>query len=582
MIAVSATTKSINITVGGGTTPYTFLWSNAATTQNISGLAAGIYTVTVTDAHNCTALVIDTITQPNAALTIASDSITNVDCFGNADGAVSVTITGGTSPYSYHWNVAGTTSTINGLVAGTYHVTVTDAHNCTVAGNFTVTQPNAPLVIASDTITNVSCFGGAGAVGITVTGGTTAYSYHWSNGGTGATINGLAAGTYAVTVTDAHGCTVGGSFTVAQPSNSLQISADSITNVDCFGNADGAVSITVIGGTTPYVFHWSNGATTQNISGLVANSYSVTVTDAHNCQFTASYNVTQPSAPLTISNDTITNVDCFGNATGAISITVAGGTTAYSYHWNTGASTSSISGLVAGNYGVTVTDAHNCKVNGSFTVTQPTGALAISNDTITNVDCFGNATGAITVTASGGTTPYSYNWNTGATTATISGLIAGTYTVTITDANNCTVNNTGGAYTVTQPNAALTIASDTITNVDCFGNHSGIVSITVTGGTTNYTYHWSNGATTAINSGLIAGTYGVTVTDAHNCKTTGSYTVTQPTGSLAIAGDTITNVDCFGNADGAITVTATGGTPPYSYNWNTGAFYCHYQWSDRW
>ncbi len=212
------------------------------------------------------------------------------------------------------------TATISGLIAGNAHtVTITDANNCTVnnvGGAYSVVQPNAPLTFANDTITNASCFGGAGSVSITIAGGTTPYTYHWGNGGTGAIITGLSAGTYAVTVTDAHNCSIDSVFTVLQPGGSLQISGDSITNVDCYGNADGAVNITVIGGTTPYgSLHWSNSATTQNISGLVtANTYSVTVTDAHGCNFSASYNVTQPNAPLAIANDTITNVDCFGNA----------------------------------------------------------------------------------------------------------------------------------------------------------------------------------------------------------------------------------------------------------------------------
>jgi large repetitive protein len=222
------------------------------------------------------------------------------------------------------------------------------------------------------------------------------------------------------------------------------------TAVLCFGDATGGVNLTVTGGTAPYTYLWSNGATTEDLTNVVAGTYNVTITDANGCTTTASGIVTQPAAALA-GTTTTTAVLCFGDATGGVNLTVTGGTAPYSYLWSNGATTEDLTNVIAGTYNVTITDANGCTTTASGIVTQPAAALA-GTTTTTAVLCFGDATGGVNLTVTGGTAPYSYLWSNGATTEDLTNVIAGTYNVTITDANGCTTTASG---IVTQPAAAL-------------------------------------------------------------------------------------------------------------------------------
>jgi uncharacterized protein YjdB len=385
----------------------------------------------------------------------------------------------------------------------------------------------------------------------------------WDNSATTEDITGLAAGTYSVTVIDANGCTTTASATITQPSAALSATVTGQTNVLCNGNSTGAINLSVSGGTSSYSYLWSNSATTEDLSGLAAGTYSVTVTDANGCTTTASATITQPSAALSATISSQTNVLCNGNSTGAINLSVSGGTSSYSYLWNNSATTGDISGLAAGTYSVTVTDANGCTTTASATITQPSAALSATVTGQTNVLCNGNSTGSINLSVTGGTSSYSYLWNNGATTEDLSGLAAGTYSVVVTDANGCT---TTASATITQPSAALSAVVSGQTNVLCNGNSTGAINLSVSGGTSSYTYLWNNSATTEDLSSLAAGTYSVTVTDANGCTTTASATITQP--SLLIASiASQTNVTCNGGSNGLATISVSGGTSSYAYSW---------------
>ncbi|MDV6167451.1 T9SS type A sorting domain-containing protein, partial [Flavobacterium sp. DG1-102-2] len=408
-----------------------------------------------------------------------------------------------------------------------------------------------------------------GSAAIAVNGGTAPYSYLWNTGATTSTITNLIAGTYSVTATDANGCILSNSYTITQPVAPLALTPNtSQVDVFCFGNATGSAAIAVNGGTAPYSYLWNTGATTSTITNLIAGTYSVTVTDANGCTLSNSYTITQPAAPLALTpNTTQVNVLCFGNATGSATIAVNGGTSPYTYLWSTGATTNSITGLAAGIYTVVVTDAHGCTLSNSYTITQPSQALALTpNTTHTNVSCFGGNNGSATVAINGGTAPYTYLWNTGAATASITNLIAGTYTVDVTDANGCTLSN---SFIITEP-TALVASAGTQNNITCFGAANGSATVNVTGGTGTYTYSWNTTPvqTTATAGNLAPGTYIVTVKDANLCETTQSFTITQPD-ALTAAVDSFTNVLCYNAANGTATVSVTGGTPDYTYSWNT-------------
>jgi hypothetical protein len=311
-------------------------------------------------------------------------------------------------------------------------------------------------------------------------------------------------------------------FASPSPSHRSVLTTTVVTNVNCFGENNGAIDLSVSGGVSPYTYVWTTGALTQDVTGLLAGTYTVTVTDANGCTKTTSATVTEP--PVLALSATVTNVLCNGNNTGAIDLTVTGGSPAYTYVWSNGANVQDPSNLSAGTYTVTVTDTHGCSKTISATVTQPP-ALSLST-TVTNILCNGSSTGAIDLTVSGGVMPYAYLWTNGATTQDISNLVAGTYTVTVTDANGCTKTT---SVTITQP-TALSLSSSIVNPSNCFVA-DGSIDLSVSGGTSGYTYDWSNdGPETPDNDtqdllNMVEGTYTVTVTDANGCTATHARTL---------------------------------------------------------
>ncbi len=561
------TTGSIDLSVTGGTLPYTYVWSNTATTEDLSGLGIGTYNVTVTDANGCTTTASATITQPLTALT-ASITKVNVLCFGNTTGSINLSVTGGTAPYSFVWSNTATTEDLSGLGIGTYNVTVTDANGCTTTASATITQPAAALA-ASTTQVNVLCFGNTtGSIDLSVTGGSSPYSFVWSNAATTEDLSGLGIGTYNVTVTDANGCSTTAAVTITQPAAALAASTTKV-NVLCFGNTSGSIDLSVTGGTAPYTYLWSNGASTEDLSGLGIGTYNVTVTDANGCSTTAAVTITQPAAALATSTTQV-NVLCFGNTSGSVNLSVTGGKAPYTYVWSNASTTEDISGLAAGIYNVTVTDANGCTTTASATITQPEVLTATSS--FTAVLCNAGTTGTMTAVPTGGTAPYTYVIagptvnTTGATSGVFIGLKAGIYTITVKDAKLCTTTT---SQTITEP--IVLNATSSFTAVLCNGGATGIMTAATTGGTAPYSYVIAGptvnitGASTGIFTGLTAGAYIITVTDANGCiKATASKTITQP----AVLGATIsasTMVLCYGEATGSITVVATGGIAPYTY-----------------
>lgn len=547
----------------GGTSPYTYTWSNGATTATATGLASGNYTVTVRDAVGvCNAVSSVNISQPsNLTSTISK---TNVSCNGGNNGTASVSALGGSPGYTYSWSTGATSSSISGLTAATYSVTVTDTHGCTSTGSTTLTQPTL-LTTSISSQTNVGCSGGNnGAATVTASNGTPAYTYSWSNGQTAATAINLVAGIYTVTVRDANLCSSTKTVTITQPS-ALTSSISGSTQVLCFGGNNGSATVTQSGGTPGYTYTWSNSQTTVTAINLAIGTYSVTVRDANSCTSVSSVTITQPTAVSAAL--TKTNVSCNGGNNGTATATPSGGTPGYTYTWSNGQTTQTATGLSAISYSVTVKDANNCSTVQSISVTQPT-TLASSISSSTNVACNGGANGTATAAGSGGTPAYNYTWSNGQTVATASGLLAGSYSVTVRDANNC---SSISSVIISQPTSVS--ASTSSVSVLCNGGNTGTATATVSGGTPGYTYLWSNSQTTATATGLIAGTYSVTVRDVNLCSTTSSVTVNQPT-ALTTNISTTTNVSCNGGNNGAATVTASGGTPSYTYLWSnsqTGA-----------
>ena len=383
-------------------------------------------------------------------------------------------------------------------------------------------------------------------------------NYSWSNGATTKNITGLTAGSYTVTATSTTGCSITNTYSVTQP-DSLNINFNT-TNTTCSNLSNGSIVANVSGGTTPYNYQWSNSVVATSITNLIAGVYTLTVTDANGCTKLSSITLISP-VNINIS-ESIINVNCNGSSTGSIALNVSGGAGGYSYLWSNGATTSSVNALAAGTYTVTIKDANNCTQSKSFNVIQSTAITGTF--TKTNVSCFGGNNGSLTINASGGTAPYNYAWVIGTTTATITNKSAGTYTVTVTDALGCT---NSFSSTITQPNQI--VISPTVTNVSCNSGTNGSITIAMAGGVSPYTYLWSNGKTTANNTGVVAGVYTLTVTDGSSCSSQSSITVTQPPALDLML--TANGPICNGATTGTITSVVSGGTSPYTYLWSNAS-----------
>lgn len=450
---------SFTVAAAGGAGPYTYTILNGATTvasfpnvagsQNVTGLPAGTYTINVLDAASCPGTVNVTITQPATAVSVTASS-TPATC-GSNNGTVTGSGTGGTGAITYSWNTTPiqTTATATGLGAGTYTVTATDANGCQATATTTVTSSGGPTV--TTTQVNVSCFGGNNATATaSATGGTGTITYVWSTtpAQTSATATGLTAGTYTVTATDGGGCSGSASVTITQPASAVSVTANA-TAATC-GLSDGTATANGTGGTGAISYSWntSPAQTTATATGLAAGPYTVTATDANGCTATATATINNTGAPtITISSQD--NPDCNNGTNGTATVSASGGTGTLNYSWNTtpvqtGATANN---LGAGTYTATVTDGSGCSASVVVTITNPPAITA--NVSVTNANCAASD-GSATVNASGGTGTLSYSWNTTPvqTTASITALAPGAYSVTVTDANGCSTTTGGTVATV--------------------------------------------------------------------------------------------------------------------------------------
>ncbi|MGO4819444.1 PKD domain-containing protein [Flavobacterium sp. W22_SRS_FP1] len=587
--AVGVSDGAINVTVKGGSGAYTYLWSGpgsfSSTSQDISNVAAGAYTLTINDGV-CDVVTLNfTLTSP-LPLLIQEDIAGHSDvlCFGYSSGNIKVDITQqSVGPYDYVLTLQGgriTSSIIDsvatnyiftGLAAGTYDIRVTDANGSvkTILG-IVITQPSGITALISG-ITGVSCAGAAtGSATVNASGGIGNLAYSWNSSPiqTLATATALTAGIYTVTITDTNNCSIQKQAVITEP-NGIVTSIAAQTNILCFGNSTGSATVSASGGSGVLTYSW-NTVPVQSIAtatGLTAGSYDVTVTDANGCSKVQTVLITQPSVGLSSVISNSNNVSCFGGNDGSATVSVSGGTSPYSYSWNTSPiqTLSTATGLKAGIYNVTVTDANGCGTSSPITITEPAGMIATITAQ-TDVFCSGNSTGSATVTATGGTAPFTYSWNTipVQTSNVATNLAIGTYAVTVTDSKAC---STSTQAIIKEPNGIVTaIASQT--NVDCFGNNTGAVSIVASGGTGTLTYSWDTiPVQTSLNpTGLIAGIYHLTVTDANSCSKVQTVNITQPD-DIVITTDLEKDITCFNDANGEIKITISGGTLDYKFAW---------------
>lgn len=449
------------VNVTGGEQPLTYLWSNGDTDTLATALAANTYTVTVTDNGGCALTATTTLLNP-AAMTVTT-SATDLTCSGANDGTATATVTGGTQPFFYAWNSspAQTSQTAVNLPAGSYNVTVTDFNGCINAtAPAAVVSANNPIVVA-ETVTHVSCFGADdGAVTLNVSGGVPPYTYSWSNGATTSSVTALPPGSITVTVFDN---TNGGGqcfetevYAILEPTL-LVSSVNNTRDVSCNGGSDGAVDLGVSGGTLPYTYAWSGGATSEDLLNAGGGTFSVTVTDGNGCQTITAGTLNEPS-PIT-SSIAATDAGCEGTDSGAADLTVSGGAGGYTFFWSNFSTGEDVSSLPAGNYIVFITDADGCPHIDSVTISG-FGELKVQSST--NSPCADRNDGKITVTVIEGAAPYTYAWSDGSSDDELANVGEGAYSVTVTDANGCTeaitfnlepkLNCSGGVLDVAAPN----------------------------------------------------------------------------------------------------------------------------------
>ncbi len=571
----------------GGTAPINYTISPVAGVQapagTFSSLPVGCYTITATDANGCTSTTSTCLTGPGAfSLTSVA---TNVNCFGDCNGTATITPNGGVGPnYTYVISpVAGTLvlpNTYTGLCAGTYTVTGTDGGSNTATTSFTVAEPSQ-IVINAPVLTQTGCNpNNIGTASVTANGGTgftKTYTLNPAMGNapnnTGNFIN-LTAQTYTVTVADANNCTVTSTFQISTL-NGINLVSSSSTPISCNNGNNGSITIVTNGGTgTPtYSLNPSNAPNNQNgvFSGLTSATYTVTATDGAGCTVTTVVNLANPTA-ITVTSLTSTNPLCNGSANGTITVVANGGTGALNYSLlpanAPNNSTGLFAGLTAANYTVTITDANNCTVTSTINLVDPVG-LAWNNATSTNITCFGANNGIINSPATGGTNPIIYTINPvvpGGPNYTNLGF--GSYTVTATDANNCSITS---VYNITEP-TQITLSAPIVVNVLCFGSNTGSITTTAGGGTPaangyNYTLNPGNVQNnTGVFGGLGQGTYNIVVSDANNCTTNISNIIVNQPPPISFSLVNVQDVQCYGDNTGTISVLASGGVGGFSYN----------------
>lgn len=559
-IVVNATGGTIS---GGSVTAtdgyrYSVDGGTAQSGNSFTGLAVGNHTVKITDDNGCTYFIDFDIDQPTA-LVAEIPLGKNVSCNGGSDGSATVIVTGGTTPYTYLWSNGQTTSTATSLSAGLYSVTVTDAKGCTRVTSITILQPNVLTVSAFPS--DVTCNGGSnGSITAVISGGTKPYIIQWSNGSSALLNSGLKAGSYNITVTDMNGCVVnGGPYSVSQPA-AVTLTASSIENTTC-GAATGSVVLTSSDG-SPVTLNGTTLASGSTFTGLLAGYY--TATSNGTCPASTTFRINNTTSTLSASISSLTAPLCH-NGTGSVVVSGSGGTGTLSYSLDGGATQSngSFSGVSAGNHTVKVIDANGCVYTVNFYISNP-GALVLSLTGTTDVNCYGASTGSSVLIASGGTAGYTYSVDAGGPNTptvignVISGMKAGTYTTRVTDANACTSTL---PVTIKQPTSPLDITTTpaVLTQPSCNGTASGGINITLTGGTSPYTYTWSNGLGGEDLSNVAAGSYSVNATDANGCTITGGpYILTNPA-AVTLTASSIVNTNCNASV-GSVVLTSSDGS----------------------
>lgn len=442
----------------------------------------------------------------------ASIEANAVTCFGSTDGRVSTLVSGGIAPYSYLWSNGATTSAIENVAAGNYSVLVFDAMGSEINMSATVLGPSQ--IVISGQLTPALCAQSNGAINITVSGGNGDYSYSWAHGPLTEDVSGLTSGSYQVTVTDSNGCISKMPFFISSKS---PIKATSVANtLDCHEKGKGIISLNTWGGSEPYTFVWSNGATTQNLEGLNVGTYRVTITDAEGCKLEHSVSVSQKVFYVSAA---VSQADC-SNEGGSVVLNPQNGTGPYIAEWSNGLTGMQINNLTPGSYMVLVTDANGCRINQQVNISGSEGFTL--NASVATVGCNAqNSKMVISINATGGTPPYAYWVNGVISGSTFETSQEGDYVIIVTDSKGCSTTKT---VSVTRQSATLSVHAS-VTGPTCDQPQSAIANITISNGTAPFTILWNGIEGGLTKSDLVPGNYVVKVIDAYGCEANTSFVV---------------------------------------------------------
>ena len=425
---------SVLVMPKGGTAPYYCLWADDDTCTFRENMKAGDYKLTIHDKNNCITEGSVIVKEPESPLKISKNT-TEVSCFGDSNGSVELSVSGGKPPYHYLWQDGAEAKSLKGIESGYYTYTVSDRNGCQIIDSAFVSRPPGPLKI-DFAKRDVDCFGeNTGEISLNVTGGTPNYNYSWSDGSSRADLSKLKRGNYIVKVTDRHQCLATETIEISEPEKPLHADFEK-SDVKCNDGSDGTISLTVEGGTPDYKYLWSNKSQTKDVDGLKAGKYSVVISDKNNCKLKKEIEVFQPEKELIV-NVQKKDVDCYGAKTGAIYLEVKGGKPGYDFEWPNSANSPNIIGIGAGKYTVSVTDNALCKVLKIIEIAEP-DKLNIKSEI--NRPDKEKDNGSIKIEVSGGTKPYQILWDNGTTANFDDKLGAGQYEVQVTDSEDCRIS----------------------------------------------------------------------------------------------------------------------------------------------
>lgn len=459
---------SLSVVIAEGQPPFTYLWSDNSTSQSLTGLGAGQYSVIIRDASGAEVTLADSIRQPRQIL--ISGSTTSASCNGMADGSVDITVSGGAGGYAYLWENGVETEDVHNLAPGVHSVKVTDANGCTATGEFIVGSATN-LGISAVQVTP-DCNEANGSIDLSVSNGSAPYTFVWSNGDTAEDLQQVASGLYSVTVTDNSGCSAKAAFFLKE-NNTLMVTAIS-SPTGCTDDASGHLDLSVSGGTPPYTYQWSNGEKSQDIFGLESGYYTVTVTDAKGCTASGGFTISKKTFQV---NRIIKDPTCHESSDGSINLSEpVGGTSPYTYQWSNGETGKSLTNIDGGVYTVTISDAAGCSRTLSFTLVQPQEIFASAS--VSSTECNAEGSFSIDLEVSGGTAPYTFSWSDAAIEEDRNNLGSGVYTVVITDANGCSITK---EVTVEASGAAWSCLIDQPGTAPLCGSANNTLSTAVTG-----------------------------------------------------------------------------------------------------